>query len=148
MPELRRADGDPLRARHDFERGAGEHACLRFRGISEERLPAEEEKAPPTLLPEELLGENDPGERIEKDAYLLMFPRRDRSSIKSIEIHNEYGQYTLVRYNGETFYLAELPAAPLNDEALASVVVASGYVLVRDRVVDSATAILLHNLFS
>ena len=101
--------------------------------------PAEEEKEPPTLLPEELLGENDPGERIEKDAYLLMFPRRDRSSIKSIEIHNEYGQYTLVRYNGETFYLAELPAAPLNDEALASVVVASGYVLVRDRVVDSAT---------
>ena len=70
------------------------------------------------------------GERIEKDAYLLMFPRHDRSSIKSINVHNEYGEYTLVRYTDETFYLAELPAAPLNDEALASVVVASGYVLV------------------
>ena len=42
--------------------------------------PAEEEKAPPTLLPEELLGEGDPGERIEKNTYLLMFPRRDRRS--------------------------------------------------------------------
>ncbi|MBQ6262842.1 MAG: DUF4340 domain-containing protein [Clostridia bacterium] len=99
----------------------------------------EEQKAPPTLLPEELLGEGDPGERIEKTTYLLMFPRRDRSSIKSIEIHNEYGQYTLVRYTDETFYLAELPGAPLIDETVASAVVASGYVLVTDRVVDSAT---------
>ncbi|MBR3424217.1 MAG: DUF4340 domain-containing protein [Clostridia bacterium] len=101
--------------------------------------PAEEQKTPPTLLPEELLGENDPGERIEKDAYLLMFPRRDRSSVKTIAIHNGYGDYTLVRYSDETFYLAELPGAPLIDEAVASAVVASGYVLTTDRIVDSAT---------
>lgn len=101
--------------------------------------PGEEEKEPPTLLPADLLGENDPGERIEKDTYLLMFPRHDRSAIATISIHNEYGDYTLVRNADDTFYLAELPGAPLIDETVASAVVASGYVLVRDRIVDSAT---------
>ena len=101
--------------------------------------PGEEVKEPPTLLPENLLGEGDPGERIEKTSYILMFPRRDRSSIATISIHNEYGDYTLVRNSDDTFFLAELPGAPLIDEPVASAVVASGYVIVRDRIVDSAT---------
>ena len=94
---------------------------------------------PPTLLPEELLGEDDPGEVIERETSILMFPRRDRQKIASILIHNDSGEYTLVRKPDDTFYLAELPGAPLIDETVASAVVTSGYVLVRDRIVDSAT---------
>ncbi len=101
--------------------------------------PGEPEKESPTLLPAELLGEDDPGERIEKTLYLLIFPRTDRENIATITVSSERGEYTLVKNGDGSFYLRELPEAPLKDEQVAAAVVAAGYTLVRDRVVDSAT---------
>ena len=102
--------------------------------------PGEEKKEAPTLLSGEYLGEDDPGESMtEQGSYLLIFPKRDRSAIRSILVHNENGEYTLVKNGDETFSLAGLPGAPLSDERVAAVVVAAGYTLTRERVVDRAT---------
>ena len=53
--------------------------------------PKPAETKPPELLSPDKLGENDPGEELDAGVRILIFPRRDRTMIKSISVHNEHG---------------------------------------------------------
>ncbi|MBQ8551289.1 MAG: DUF4340 domain-containing protein [Clostridia bacterium] len=78
------------------------------------------------LLEGEVLGTND---------RILIFDHYERKDIKSIEIHNEYGEYGF--YYDETdeaFYVIDHPAAPYSKELFSSLVVSTGYTLSMERV--------------
>ena len=84
-----------------------------------------EVEQPPTLYYEEALSG---GKRV------MMFEQIPREQIQTIEVHNEYGDYT-VYYNAETssFCFLGLEGTPYNEELFSQLVVAAGFPLISDR---------------
>lgn len=74
------------------------------------------------------------GEVLSGSRKVMMFEHLERDMIQSIEVHNEYGGYT-VYYNAETesFCFLGLEGAPYNEELFSQLVVASGFPLISDR---------------
>ena len=96
-----------------------------------------------------------PPELIEGEAYdstgnyMLMFPHMPKKDIKSIEIHNSYGSYTLKRTkesDDDSFYIEEHPQAPIGAEAFTALVVDSGYTVVNRRVVEKCEDMSVYGL--
>ena len=86
----------------------------------------EEPYTPPELLEGEdfdIVGRN-----------ILIFKHIEKKNVKSIEVHNSYGQYTVIRVDDQNFYIKEHPQAPLSAETLTSIVVDAGYPVVSRRV--------------
>ena len=101
--------------------------------------PKPEEKKPPELLPKEKLGENDPGEELDAGVRILIFPRRDRTKIAKISVHNEHGDYTMIKGAGDAFSVEGFDGAYLDDQKTAALVVTAGYAVTSQRLVDEAT---------
>lgn len=77
--------------------------------------------------------------------YVLMFKQltydisstKDMSKvIKSIEVHNEYGEYSFVREGNGDFYIEGSESTPYNKETFARLAVACGYTLSMRRLED------------
>ncbi len=79
----------------------------------------------PELLEGEVLGTNN---------RILMMEHIEKADIQSIEIHNEFGTYTMFRGGDEEFHIKDHEDAPYSLEALSSMVVCAGYTLSMDRV--------------
>ena len=107
--------------------------------------PKPAETKPPELLPKEKLGENDPGEELDAGIRILIFPRRDRTKIAKISVHNESGDYTMTKAADGTFSVEGFEGAYLDDQKTASLVVTAGYTVTSQRVVDEATDEELEN---
>ncbi len=101
--------------------------------------PKPEEKRPPETISSDKLDEDDPGEEIDSGVRILMFPRRDRASIKKISVHNEHGDYTLKNKGDGTFALEGYEKMYLSDEKVASLIVTAGYTVASQRLTDGAT---------
>ncbi len=74
------------------------------------------------------------GEVLSGSKRVMMFEHLERGQIQSIEVHNEYGEYTCY-YNAETesFCFLGLEGAPYNEELFSQLIVASGFPLISDR---------------
>ncbi len=74
------------------------------------------------------------GEVLSGSRRVMMFEHLERSQIQSIEVHNEYGEYTAY-YNAETdrFCFKGLEGAPYNEELFSQLIVAAGFPLISDR---------------
>ena len=84
-----------------------------------------EVEAPPTLYD---------GEVLSGSKRVMMFEQIPRERIQTIEVHNQYGDYTAY-YNAETesFGFLGLEGTPYNEELFSQLVVASGFPLISDR---------------
>lgn len=84
-----------------------------------------EVEQPPTLYDKEALSGSK---------RVLMFEQIPRENIQSIEVHNEYGDYTAY-YNAETssFCFYGLEGTPYNEELFSQLVVAAGFPIISDR---------------
>ena len=107
--------------------------------------PKPAETKPPELLSPDKLGEGDPGEELDAGVRLLIFPRRDRTKIKKIAVHNEHGDYSITNKGDNSFALDGYDGAYLDDQKTASLVVTAGYTVTSQRVVDQATDEELEN---
>ncbi|MDD6800870.1 MAG: DUF4340 domain-containing protein [Firmicutes bacterium] len=83
------------------------------------------EDAPPELLDGEVLGVNN---------RILMMEQIENADIERLEVHNKKGGYTFYRGSDENLYIEGKEGTPYSLSALSSVVVASGYTLVVERV--------------
>lgn len=79
----------------------------------------------PELLPGEVLGTNN---------RILLMEHIEKADISSIEVHNDYGTYTMYRGSDDEFYLLGNEGAPYSLTMLSSLVVSSGYTLSMTRV--------------
>lgn len=84
---------------------------------------------PVTLLEGEAAGPNN---------LILIFPQVTRDKVSSIEVHNEYGEYTFVNKNN-SFVIKGHEDIPVINEGFSALVVAAGYSLASDRVTTEAT---------
>lgn len=84
-----------------------------------------EVETPPELYDKEVLSSSK---------RVMMFEHIERSRIQTIEVHNEYGDYT-VYYNAELdgFCFLGLEGTPYNEELFSQLVVAAGFPLISDR---------------
>ena len=84
-----------------------------------------EVEQPPTLYDKEALSGSK---------RILMFEQIPREQIQSIEVHNEYGDYTAY-YNAElgSFCFLGLEGTPYNEELFSQLVVAAGFPIISDR---------------
>ena len=74
------------------------------------------------------------GEVLSDSRRVMMFEHLERKQIQSVEVHNQYGEYT-VYYNAETesFAFLGLEGAPYNEELFSQLIVAAGFPLISDR---------------
>ena len=78
------------------------------------------------------------------NSRLLLFPHIEKKNILSIDVHNEHGDYTFVRYNAETgkfdasgdFIIANSPITTINQELFAELYVGAGYTLSLQKLSD------------
>ncbi len=89
------------------------------------KLNAEEKTEPPELLTGEYYEETT--------ETLLLFPKVEKSQIKTLEIHNSYGTFTCVNENG-SFGIKEYEYAPISSETASSLAVDAGYTVVSRRI--------------
>ncbi len=100
---------------------------------------------PDTEEPPELL----PGEALSDTGYsILVFPHIEVKDIKSVEVKNAYGEYTLLKIEGEesSFYISEYPQAPIGAEAAQSFAVDVGYLIASRRVVENCEDFSIYGL--
>ena len=76
----------------------------------------------------------DEGEMLSTSGRVMMFEHIPRERIQAIEVHNQYGDYT-VYYNAEeeVFCFLGLENLPYNNELFSQLVVASGFPLISDK---------------
>ena len=76
----------------------------------------------------------DEGEVLSQSGRVMMFEHIQRERIQVIEVHNQYGDYT-VYYNAEigAFSFLGLENLPYNNELFSQLVVASGFPLISDK---------------
>lgn len=74
------------------------------------------------------------GEVLSDSRRVMMFEHLERKQIQSVEVHNQYGEYTAY-YNAETesFAFLGLEGAPYNEELFSQLIVAAGFPLISDR---------------
>ncbi len=85
--------------------------------------------------------ETDTGESLTNNNRWLVFPHVERENIQSIEVHNEYGEYTFVR-NGEKesdFVIKGFENLSYDQELFSKLVVAAGYTMAPEKVTKNPT---------
>lgn len=80
------------------------------------------------------------GEAVGTNNRYLIFPQVERSSIQSVEVHNEFGSYTFYRDSSDNFQLKGYEGMQYDQELFASFVVSAGYPLAMMKITDNATA--------
>ena len=83
-------------------------------------------------------------EQVGFNQRLLMFPHIEKSNIRQLEVNNESGSFTFVRYNVETgkvddsadFIIKGSPLTVYNQELFASLYVSAGYTLTTRKIQD------------
>lgn len=78
------------------------------------------------------------------NSRLLLFPHIEKKNILSIDVHNEHGDYSFVRYNADTgeidadgdFVIASSPVTTINQELFAELYVGAGYTLSLQKLTD------------
>lgn len=80
------------------------------------------------------------GEAVGANNRYLIFPQVERSSIQSVEVHNEYGSYTFYRDSSDNFQLKGYEGMSYDQELFSSFVVSAGYPLAMMKITDDATA--------
>ncbi len=81
----------------------------------------------PELVDGEVLGVND---------RVQMFEHLEKAQIKSIEVHNEKGEFTFYRDTDGEFYIRGKEGAPYNPQTFAQLIVNAGYTLALERYTD------------
>lgn len=71
---------------------------------------------------------------------ILMFAQVPREQMASVRVHNQTGDYALVRNSAGSFCLEDHPNAVLDGEKLSSFIVDVGYPLTMSRVAENAAA--------
>ncbi len=87
-----------------------------------------------TVTPPELVE----GEVLGADNRILMFPQANKTFIKSVEIENEHGEFTILR-DGTNFVIEDHEDVTVNSEAISYLAVGAGYTISRERVTTTAT---------
>lgn len=85
--------------------------------------------------------ETDAGEALTYGDYFLIFPQVERANIQSIEVHNEYGEYTFIR-DGEAesdFAIKGYENLAYDEELFSQLVVAAGYPMAPEKVTEKPT---------
>jgi len=98
-----------------------------------EKLPASDgsETAETTQAPLE-------DEVINESGRTLLFPKCERENIRSVEIYNSYGKYTVYKNVEDTFVLSGFEELSIDPTVLSSVVVGAGYPLTMNRITENA----------
>jgi len=79
------------------------------------------------------------GEDVGANDRYMIFPQVERSSIQSVEVHNEFGSYTFYRDASDNFQLKGFEGMAYDQELFSSFVVSSGYPLAMMKITDNAT---------
>lgn len=76
-----------------------------------------------------------PGEVYDTSGSIMMFERIEQANLKSIEVHNSYGDWSVYRSEkDDNFYIKDHESIPYNMNMFASLVVSAGYTTTLDRV--------------
>ncbi len=98
---------------------------------------AEEQEAPPTLLPGEVLGTSN---------RIMMFEQVEKADLYRLEVHNEHGGYTFYRGDDDEFYIEDMEGAPYSLELFSSMVVSAGFTLSMKRLDDVSPDLSVYGL--
>lgn len=82
------------------------------------------------------------GETEGPNGRYLLIPHIERDNIESIKVHNAGGDYAFVRdpQNNSTFMIDGYRGVGFSDDSFSALVVASGYVIARERVTAEASS--------